>query len=383
MPVSTEDVMWCYQLFLGREPESAAVIAEHTAAASFQQVVQTIYQSEECQRVATQTAIRRLRAFDTKSVRPSEIYRGYLEEDRPRLAALAALSVPAVVEGFYVDCFGHRFHPLYQQAIHDRIGQVSEVLPLPGDRHLSEGIEYAAAALALESAQGRDTFCAVELGAGFGPWTAFFGLMAGRLGFQHIHLAAFEADAGRYRQLRSHLAHNGVVAADAPAQGSEAAIHWQLHNAAAWWQDTTVRWPDNHNPRDAGMRAEAASAPDRQSDYRGRETTYIDIPALDVAKALHGLPPIDLLHIDIQGSEAELIPRLLEFLNTRVRAVFIGTHSRKIEGDLMALLYGARWQLLREKPCRFDCQRTTDDLDGRTTADGAQYWINPTLQHRR
>ena len=380
MTVSTDEVLWCYRLLLGREPESAAVTAEHCTAANLQQLVQTIYQSEECQRVAVQTAIRRLRAFDTQSVRPGEIYRGWLEEDRQRLAALAALDTPAAVEGFYVDCFGHRFHPGYQQAIRDRLGQVSDLLPLPGDRHLSEGIEYAAAALALEAAQGQDTFCAVELGAGFGPWTAFFGLMAGRLGFQHIHLAAFEADAGRFAQLRSHLAHNGVVAADAPAQGHAGAIHWQLHQAAAWWQHTTLRWPANDNPLDAGMRAETA---DRPLDYRGRETHYTDIPALDVAEALQALPAIDLLHIDIQGSEAVLVPKLLGFMQTRVRAAFIGTHSRQIEGDLMTLLYDAGWQLLREKPCRFDCRRSADALDGRTTADGGQYWVNPALQHHR
>lgn len=62
-----------------------------------------------------------------------------------------------------------------------------------------------------------------------------------------------------------------------------------------------------------------------------------------------------------------------------MRFLFVGTHSRKIEGDLIATLFKRGWKLEREKPCRFDGQGHTPILTGLTTDDGGQVWRNPRL----
>ena len=376
MSVSAKEVIWCFKLLLNREPESAAVIREHRACKNLRALVRTVFQSDEYQRrVMLTPAMANLQA---ESAHPEEIYRGYLPSDAARIAAVVKKpSTPA--EGFYVDCFGQRFHPTHQPAIDDRLGLASVALPLPGDGHLSDGIEYAAGALALAAARGRERFSAVELGAGWGPWTTFFGLSAKALGFKRIQLTAFEADAKRFAQLREHLAQNELVAADAAAEGDDGSLSWRLLNAAAWWKNETLLWPDHDNPLDAGMRAEPLSHESQQGDYRGHQSGFRQIPAFDIVERLSDQAPIDILHIDIQGSEAELVPQVMEFLNTQVRSMFIGTHSRKIEGDLMELLYQQGWQLLREKPCRFDQDSNAPTLAGRTVADGGQYWKNPRL----
>jgi hypothetical protein len=349
------------------------VIDQHRAAATLRELVQTIYTSEECLRLRQKPQRPLPQPFtDALAPVPSEVYRGYAMDDREHIAALAHHVPP--MAGVYTDCFGQRFHPAYHPAVADWLGQASTALPFPDDKHLSGGIEYAAAALALAAAHGQPQFTVVELGAGFGPWTGFFGLMAKQLGFARLNLAAFEADAGRFAQLRQHLALNGLVPASANTQGDDGRTHWQLFNAAAWWQDGSVFWPANANPLDAGMRAEASNS--ATADYRGRASALSKIPALDIATALAHLPPIDIAHIDLQGSEAELIPRQITFLNSTVRSLFIGTHSRQIEGDLMTLLYAQNWMLVREKPCRFALATHTPLLDGRTTADGGQYWVN-------
>ncbi len=89
---------------------------------------------------------------------------------------------------------------------------------------------------------------------------------------------------------------------------------------------------------------------------------------------------MDFLHIDIQGFERQVVPPAIDLLTERVRVIFIGTHSRSIEGELFELFYGAGWRLLREEPCAFVLdgpQRPT--LEARTSVDGAQCWHNPAL----
>ena len=93
-----------------------------------------------------------------------------------------------------------------------------------------------------------------------------------------------------------------------------------------------------------------------------------------------GLQPLwDLVHIDIQGTEVELCRAFVDELSARVRYMVIGTHSRKIEGDLMDLLIRARWDLEHEKPARFVFRRGETTLERMTIQDGTQVWRNPRL----
>lgn len=366
------DVIAAYRLLLQREPDKQGL-------ASYRDLLRRSLRTDELlSNFIHSEEFKRRTECGGFSACAAEIYSGYLGEDRDRLAALKCRGA-APTAGFYTDCFGQRFHPSYEPAIADRAGTVSSDLPLPGDGHLSEGIEYAAAGLAFEAAAGRDRFCAVELGAGWGPWTAFFGLVARRRGFRQVELAALEADTARFALLRQHLAYNGLIAGDAGDQGRDAAgLRWKLFNAAAWWRRETMLWPELDNALDAGMKAETLQAK-RDRDYRGYEVGFREIAALSVPEILSDMAPVDIIHMDLQGGEAELVPNTIEFLDSQVRSIFVGTHSRKIEGDLVELMYARGWQLLREKPCKFDGGSAAPTLAGKTTIDGAQYWRNPRL----
>jgi hypothetical protein len=375
MSVSIEEVIGFYRLLLGREPESAQVMQEHAALKDRRELARVLLSSDE---FAKRSLSDIGHGGQLGGHIPNEIYPGYEPEDAARVAALI-VAPPQAAAGFYVDCFGQRFDPAYQQAIANRVGLVSQQPPFPDDGHLSEGVEYAAAALAFEAARGRRRFAAAELGAGWGPWTTFFALTARALGFKDISVAAIEADAGRFTQMRGHLANNDVVAKTAADQGQSDGLRWKLYNAAAWWCNETLLWPDTGDAQDSGMRAES-TADSSETDYRGFKTGFREIPAIDIAEALADLGPFDILHIDIQGSEIDLIPNSIEFLEAQVRSMFVGTHSRKIEGDLMSFLFARGWQLLREKPCKFLCDSAAPTLPGRTTVDGGQYWLNPRLR---
>src|SRR5256885_4500467 len=103
-----------------------------------------------------------------------DLFSGTLPEDQQRVARLMVpQSRPE--PGLYVDAFGVKVDPSYcPWAV---AGAVETASPFPR-AYLGDGIEYAAAALALEMAAGRSAFTAVELGAGWGPWTTFVALCA-------------------------------------------------------------------------------------------------------------------------------------------------------------------------------------------------------------
>lgn len=91
---------------------------------------------------------------------------------------------------------------------------------------------------------------------------------------------------------------------------------------------------------------------------------------------LAGSAPVDLLHIDIQGGEAELVNKSLPDLNRLVRRIVIGIHSRAIEGALIDMLTGAGWILEVERPAIY---RLTEAAPPLLVVDGLQGWANPRL----
>jgi hypothetical protein len=85
------------------------------------------------------------------------------------------------------------------------------------------------------------------------------------------------------------------------------------------------------------------------------------------------------LHIDIQGVEADVLTSAIGLLNTNVRRVFVGTHSRLIEGQLITLFAANGWALVRERPTKFHYHADRPDVVGWTTRDGGQYWVNTRI----
>jgi len=81
-----------------------------------------------------------------------------------------------------------------------------------------------------------------------------------------------------------------------------------------------------------------------------------------------------LLHIDIQGGEADLVHNSLDLINNHVRYMFIGTHSREIEGRLFADLIPAGWYLEIERPAILNLEHGP-----KVVIDGVQGWRNRRL----
>lgn len=304
------------------------------------------------------------------AVEKKDIFNGILDGDEQKVQAICDAG-RITMKDVYTDALGVRVAPQYYPWITDRIGKRSSDVPIPNDGYFAEGIEYVALALAFEEARDQHTFTTVEIGAGWGPWVSATVLVARRLGFTQVNIAAFEADEARFKAMRSHLAVNEIIPMQAENEGKTINLRWKLVHAAADAEDRTLYWPIAEGIKDAGM---AAVNEPGELDYRGKKMLYTTVQAVDIRRVLKDFSPINFLHIDIQGAEHELLNSILPFLEQQVRFVFIGTHSRKIEGDLLAELTARGWTLLRERPCQFNPSANAPSLTGLTYVDGGQLW---------
>ncbi len=314
--------------------------------------------------------------MDLKSILPYFLFgfTAYFPQDVKYLASLAA-KVDEAHPNLIIDYLGMRIDPDYEPQQQQRRGEVLKRLPFPTDTILSEGIEYAALGQSLLRS-GND-FDVIEVGAGWGPWVARAAICARRLGKSRIEFSAIEADGARFDALRRHLALNDLVPLSAANEGAAAGLAWHLYRAIAWNDENGALWPDGALG-DAGRQAMAFQKNDgRASPAPQRSATRQH--SVSLPRVLQKHRKVDLLHMDVQGSETALIASALDDLNSKVRHLFVGTHSRLIEGEILSLLLKQGWNLLREEPCVFRTRSGGVPLEEMTLRDGGQLWENPRL----
>ena len=93
------------------------------------------------------------------------------------------------------------------------------------------------------------------------------------------------------------------------------------------------------------------------------------------AEIFAGHGRIDLVHIDIQGGEADLLEDAMVDFSRCVRRIVVGTHGRAIEARLHEAFGAADWRLEHDDPCRMSVNRGRPLL----AYDGTQVWTNPRV----
>jgi len=302
-------------------------------------------------------------AVDARRKHPNDFYGGWEEEDIAlfQSARRSLTAQPGTITDFLGTRTATGLHPW--AAWHD--GAVFDDLPIPDDQLRAEAIEYYALLHAFDRAEP-DSFSIVELGASFGPWICAGAVEARHRGLQRIRLTAVEASHLHFEQIQYHLAVNGVSAENATLN----LVHGAIATEAG-----TLYFPKVHSLNDNGSQAIETA---RDHDYIGREVEHEAVSAYTMEQVLPE-GTTDLLHVDIQGTEGRLLAASIDLLDARVRTMFIGTHSRRIEGELLDLLHGHNWVLMRERPCQFTYRTEIGDITGWTTRDGGQVWTNPRL----
>jgi FkbM family methyltransferase len=287
------------------------------------------------------------------------LFIGYQSEDVPLLSKLADADAKSEV-GFITDRYGIRTRTAnlwLEMKPHD--GALTG-LPIPGNFHW-ETIEWLALIKSVLSAGNK--FRLLELGAGWGPATVGSAVLARLRGISDIYVVAVEADPHHIRFLRQHLEDNQVK----PEQ-------FQIYEAAVGVENGIAEWPDV-----PGTAVEYGNRPlTGDGDYLGRKIARTrKVPIVAIKDLLNTQPEWDLLHVDIQGTEVEMFRAALDLCDERVARVCIGTHSRKIDGDLFEMFATRGWIMEHEKPTKMNFVRGAKTLEAMNSVDGTQVWRNP------
>ncbi len=273
-----------------------------------------------------------------------------------RHAASDLKSSPEHLTNFLGVRIDPKFFPTILQG---RQGQVEDI-PIPANWH-ADIAEWGAALRAVDLARG--TFTVIELGCGWGCWMNNTGVAARRAGLD-VHLIGIEGDETHVAFAREAYAANGFGSHQvtlrrgiaAPTSGS--ALFPRQEQGGVQWGLEPIFGATDEQRRSA-----------RQSGH------YDELPMVALGEIAAPHRRIDLLHIDIQGGEADFIAGCLPVCAEKVAYILVGTHSRQIEGRIMDTLLQAGWKLEIERPAIFS-------LDGgmpQITVDGVQGWRNPAV----
>ena len=253
-------------------------------------------------------------------------------------------------------CIGHMIAP------HFRTGSIARS---KSKTDAASGEELFHWIALIESAlAATDSFTMFELGAGYGRWTA----RAARL--LRVHrpdlrpsLIAVEAEPTHFQFLKEHLAANQIdrstyTLVSAPVTGKAGeTVHFTVGHPSESYGQTVLPAKD----------AAFGNWP---------EATVVELRSTSTSELLRNRTSVDLIHMDIQGTEMQCVECSIEALSRKVRRLLIATHNDDIHERILHVMRGARWHLeAGYSPLR----RHHTEFGEIAFNDGIEYWTNRRL----
>ncbi len=261
--------------------------------------------------------------------------------------------------GFLTNYLGVKIDPkFFPSILGNRAGQV-EAIPIPANWH-ADIAEFAVALRAVDFSN--ETFTMIELGCGWGCWMNNTGAAARRKGLK-VHLIGVEGSEGHVAFAKESLATNGFSDDD-----------FTLHRGIAAASNGVALFPREAAGASWGLEP-VFGATDAQRAQAVANGNYDELPMVALSDMVSSHARIDLLHIDIQGGEADLIDGCLSVLNDKIAYLLIGTHTKLIEGRLFETLTKAGWRIEMERPAIFNISSGAPVVE----VDGVQGWRNMRL----
>ena len=233
----------------------------------------------------------------------------------------------------------------------------------------------------LETVQAAtDSYVMIELGAGYGRWSVRAALAAARRPSCTYHCVAVEAEPVHFRWMLDHFRDNGVNPDDHDviwaAVGPHAGfVPFRIGNPDGWYGQTIAsRIRDPLPTARMRRRLKARSVLGRPPIMPATAKSRLWVPCVTLAELLTPYPKVDLIDVDVQGSEVDVLAPAIEALNERVGRIHIGTHSAEIETALRDLFSTAGWKNLNDYPCQSHVPTPYGEI---TFGDGVQTWLNP------
>jgi FkbM family methyltransferase len=246
---------------------------------------------------------------------------------------------------------------------------VVENYPIPGNFH-GDTLEWIGTLRSALEARGK--FVMFELGAGWAPWCVIGYLAAKQCGIADIKVIGVEGDAGHIDFIRETFAANGI----GPQVG-------RVIHSIAGVTDGEALFPIANDASRVYGGAAAFSDADRKAgvfaEFVATQSTLVGeverLPCLSLATLMQEFDQVDLIHCDIQGSEAKVLNSSIEQISAKVKRIVIGTHSFEIERDLASLFPKHNWNLEGINACAM----REDNGKPVLTHDGVQVWRNARL----
>jgi FkbM family methyltransferase len=225
-----------------------------------------------------------------------------------------------------------------------------------------------------------DSYVMIELGAGYGRWSVRAALAAAHRPSCTFHCVAVEAEPAHFRWMLDHFRDNGVNPEEhdviwAAVGARPGVVPFRIGNPDGWYGQAIASKTRNPLPT-ARMRRrlKARSVLGRPPITATSAESPLWVPCVTLAELLAPYPEVDLIDLDVQGSEFDVLEPAIELLTERVRRVHIGTHSAQIEEALRELFSAAGWQKLNDYPGQSRAQTPYGEI---AFDDGVQTWLNP------
>ena len=220
----------------------------------------------------------------------------------------------------------------------------------------------------VETAQ--ESFGMIELGAGYGRWLVNAALALRQMNQSKFKLIGVEAEPTHFSWMKQHFLDNAVdesgyrlIEAAVGADDGRAAFltgdpsHW--YGQSTWPPETRTVIP---------LRLKLAFAL-----IRGRIKT---VNMVSLNTLLQTADMVDLIDLDVQGSELRVLAPAMKAVDLKVRRIHIGTHTTAAESGLRTLFQDLGWKSMFDFPSG-SCSPT---LWGNIAfQDGVQSWINPHI----
>jgi FkbM family methyltransferase len=233
----------------------------------------------------------------------------------------------------------------------------------------------------------KECYTMIELGAGFGRWSARAVCAVQQLHSRlSYHMIAVEAEPTVFEWMQLHFSDNGI------AQENCSLIH-----GAVTESDLSVlfyiggprggpfdRHPNSWYGQSLAQHREAQSGRELDGFYSGfpvvrHENGWrsIRVPGVRLSNLLKDRDRVDLIDMDIEGQELPVIRSNIKALDAKVKRVHIGTHGKEIESELRELFRAHHWSCRADYSLHSESETPWGKL---RFENGVQSWLNPRLQ---
>ena len=227
----------------------------------------------------------------------------------------------------------------------------------------------------------RDRYTFFELGAGYARWAVIAYFLATRFRNLPTRLVCVEPEPTHYEWVLQNLRDNDIPPGDHDVREAAVAardgyvlLDMGSDPAACYGQSVVGSAQPSlrerllrrlrPRPRTRGASGNAAGS--------GKEC----VKACSLETLLRPAPRVDLIHMDIQGSEFDVLSAAVPVIDAKVGRLHVGTHGPAIEASLRTLLGSNGWTCVRDHPGQ---GRRATEFGEMDFDDGIQTWVNPRL----